>query len=259
MNLSNQANDIEARIGSSPWANHEHVRGYSVMVAPFSSGDLLGLRVWSQSDFGPYVSVWHRSPDGDWSIYSDGSSLETTCSRYWNPAIQHASLTDIDVTWVGPNELRVEMEAPKLVWNMKMSAPLFLRGFNAVSSKLPLWSWKPDILRWGREWIARRLLDMGDIRFSFTMPSGQDTVIMPEEVFFIEDSDAELDGRSLGDPVRLEENPTIGDVPLPTRPTFVLGQAHMRTTDPEEYRRTRERAQQSLASSSTPKPSSGRE
>ncbi|QIO25369.1 hypothetical protein [Haloarcula sp. JP-L23] len=107
--------------------------------------------------------------------------------------------------------------------------------------------------------MAKRLLGMGDPDFSFAMPSGQDTVIMPEEVFFIEDSDAELDGRSLGDPVRLETNPTIGGVPLPTRPTFVLGEAHMETTDPEEYRRTREQAQQAVASSSTATIESGTE
>ena len=251
MNLSNRVSEIEGRIDRSPWADHEFVRGYSVMVAPFSSGDLLGLRVWPQSDFGPYVSVWHRSPDGDWSIYSDGPSLETTCSRYWNPAIQHASLTNIEVTWTGPNELRVEMDEPHLVWTMTISAPLCLKALNAVSSKLPLWSWKPSLLQQGREWMAKRLLGMGNLDFSFTMPSGQDTVIMPEEVFFIEDSDAELDGRSLGDPVRLETNPTIGGIPLPTRPTFVLGEAHMETTDPEEYRRTRAQAQQAVASSST--------
>jgi hypothetical protein len=251
MNFSNKVNSIETRIDRSPWADHEFVRGYSVMVVPFSSGDLLGLRIWLQSDFGPYVSVWHRSPDDDWSIYSDDISLNTTCSRYWNPAIQQASLTDIVVTWTGPNELRVEMEEPHLVWTMRISAPVFLKALNAVSSKLPLWTWKPDLLRRGREWMAERLLGMGDLDFSFTMPSGQNTVIVPEEVFFIEDSDAELDGRSLGGPVRLETNPTIGGVPLPTRPTFVLGEAHMKTTDPEEYRRTREQAQQSVAPPST--------
>jgi hypothetical protein len=251
MNLADRVSEIKHGFGSSPWADHEYVRGYSVMVLPFSSGNLLGLRVWPQSDFGPYVSVWHRSPDGDWSIYSDGPSLEATCARYWNPAIRHASLTSIDISWTGPNELRVEMEEPELVWTMTISAPPLLRGLNAVSSKLPLWSWKLGLLRRGREWMAERLLGMGDLRFSFTMPSGHDAVIMPEEVFFIDESDAELDGHSLGDPVRLQTNPTIGGVPLPTRPTFVLGQAQMETTDPEEYRRTREQARQSVASTRT--------
>jgi len=88
LNLSDRVGGIESRVGRSPWVDHEYVRGYSVTVLPFSAGDLLGLRVWPQSDFGPYASVWHRSPDGEWSMYSDGLSLETTCSRYWNPAIQ---------------------------------------------------------------------------------------------------------------------------------------------------------------------------
>lgn len=252
MNLSERVSKIEPQIGTSPWAEHEYVRGYSVMVLPFSSGDLLALRVWPQSDFGPYVSVWHRSPDGEWSIYSDGSSLEMMCPRYWNSAVQRAELATIDVTWTGPNELRVEMDEPELVWTMTISAPLYIKGLNAMSSLLPLWSWKPALLLRVREWLAKRVLGMGNLRFSFTMPSGHDTVIMPEEVFFIEESEAELNGRSLGGPVRLETNPTIGGVPLPTRPTFVLGQAHMQTVDSEEYRRTREKAHQSLDSASTP-------
>jgi hypothetical protein len=47
------------------------------------------------------------------------------------------------------------------------------------------------------------------------------------------------EGHDLGEPVRLPTNPDIGGIPLPTRPTFVIGQAHARIKDPEEYRRTR--------------------
>lgn len=57
MDLANKANAIEPRTGTSPWPDHEHVRGYAVLMLPFSSGDLLGLRVWPRSDFVPYASV----------------------------------------------------------------------------------------------------------------------------------------------------------------------------------------------------------
>lgn len=234
MHLADRVGEIEAGVGTSPWPDHEYVRGYAVMALPFTSGDLLALRAWRQSTFGPYVSVWHRSPDGDWSIYTDGPSLETTCPRYWSSGVRRSALATIAVTWTGPTEVRVEMDDPALVWTMSMSAPPSLRGLNAMSSVLPLSSWKPAPLRWIREWLAERVLGMGDLRFAFTMPNGQDAVIMPEELFFIDESDAQLNGRSLGAPVRLETNPTIGDVPLPTRPTFALGQAHMRTTAPED-------------------------
>lgn len=242
--LAGKADAIEPRIEESPWADHEYVRGYAVMVLPFSSGHLLALRAWPQSSFGPYVSVWHRPPEGQWSMFVDGPSLETTCPRYWGPVTEQAALASIDVTWTGPNTLHVDVDEPRLVWTMSVSASPLLRKANAVSASLPLWTWKPKPLLWPREWMARRLLHMGDLEFSFRTPSGHDTVIMPEEVYFITKSEAILDGDSLGVPVGLDTNPTIGDVPLPTLPSFVIGQAHMRITDADEYRRTRERVRE---------------
>ena len=240
MELTSELERIEPHVGSSPWPDHEHVRGYAIMALPLSSGHVLGLRVWPENDFAPFVSVWHRTPEGAWSMFSDGPLLEATCPRYWGPAVRKARLARIHLSWTGPNELRVEMEDPPLVWTVSMAAPPFLRVMNAVSGSLPLWSWKPAPLLRVRQWMAGRLLGMGDIRLSFDMPSGQATVIMPERIFFIDASKAVLDGQDLGEPVRLAENPTIGGIPLPARPTFAIGQAHMRIRDHEEYRRTRE-------------------
>jgi hypothetical protein len=133
------------------------------------------------------------------------------------------------------------MDAPRLIWTMTMAAPGGLRFLNRLSALLPLWTWKPSPLLRIREWVARRFLGMGKLRFSFLTPSGQAAVIMPEQLFFIESSKAVLEGEDLGQPTRLSENPTIGGTPLPTRPSFVIGQAHARIKDPEEYRRTRAR------------------
>ena len=57
---------------------------------------------------------------------------------------------------------------------------------------------------------------------------------MPERIFFIDASEAVWEGRDLGDPVWLATNPTIGGVPLPSRPTFVIGQAYARIKDQKE-------------------------
>jgi len=241
MNLASKLQKIEPHVQPSPWAGHEHYRGYGVMVLPFSSGHLLGLRVFPENDFAPYQSVWHRTPAGDWSIYNDGPSLETTCPRWWGPALRYTELTSIELTWTGPNELRVEMERPRLVWTMSMTAPPLLRALNALSAEQPLWTWKPAPLLWIREWIAKQFLAMGDLHFSFVTPSGQQAIIMPEQIFFIDSSEEVLEGDDLGQPVRLDLNPTIGEVPLPKRPTFMIGQAHARIKDPEEYQRTQER------------------
>lgn len=70
MNLANKATAIETQTGISPWRDHEHVRDYTVLELPFSSGHLLGLRVWPQTDFTPWVSVWHRMSEGEWSMFT---------------------------------------------------------------------------------------------------------------------------------------------------------------------------------------------
>ena len=242
MNLAGKAEAIEPGTATSPWPNHEHVRGYAALELPFSSGHPLGLRVWPETDFTPWASVWHRTPGGEWSIFNDGPSLETTCPRYWEPALERAELASIDLTWSGPNELHVAMDEPSLDWTMSMEASSLLRALNALSASMPLRSWRPAPLLWLRERLAKHLLGMGDVRFSFTSASGHEVTIMPQEVYYVDDSEAVLGGIDLGEPVRLEENPAISGVPTPTRPVFVFGQAHMRIRDEAEYRRARERA-----------------
>ena len=241
MNLARKASALAPRTGTSPWDGHEYGRGYAVLMLPFSSGHQLGLRVFPENDFGPYVSVWHRPPGEAWSIYVDGPSLETACPRYWGPVLDTAALTTIDVSWTGPNELRVEMEAPALSWTLSLDAPAALRWTNAVSAALPLRTWKPGPLLRLREWMARRFLGMGAIRLSFTTASGHETVLVAQENYVVEESEATFNGRPLGEPVRLEENPTVGDVLLPKVPSFVFGQAHAKITDHDEYARTRDR------------------
>ena len=239
--LAGKAMSLSPRTATSPWEDHEHGRGYVVLVLPFSSGHQLGLRVFPENDFAPYVSVWHRPPEKSWSVYVDGPSLETTCPRYWGPVLDSAALTTIDVTWTGPSELRIEMEKPELTWMLSIDAPRALRVMNTVSSALPLSLWTPNspMDLWGR--VVPRFLDALGIRFPFTTATDHEAVLMAQETYIIDEAEAVLNGRSLGDPVRLTENPTIGDVPLPPEPYFIFGQVHMRITDREEYVRTKER------------------
>jgi hypothetical protein len=200
MNLSNQLRELEPQVRPSPWSGYEHYKGYSVMVLPFSSGHLLGLRVFPENDFAPYKSVWHRTPAGNWSIYNDGPSLKTTCPRWWGPALEHTELAPIELTWMGPNTIHVEMEHPRLDWTMKMAAPLFLRVLNAMSATIPLWMWKFSLQQRMGEWIAKRLLKMGnDIRFTITTPSEQDAILIPGPQYFIETSEAVVPGGSVFD------------------------------------------------------------
>lgn len=244
VNLAAKATAIEPRTGQSPWADYEYGRGYAVLTLPFDSGHLLGLRVFPENDFAPYVSVWHRSPSGDWAIYVDGPSLETACPRYWEPATQAVAFASIDVRWTGANDLRVEMDTPTLEWTFSMHAPPLLRLLNTVNAHLPLWTWKFALFLRLREWIARSYLNYGDIELSFTTASGHDTVLLARENYLIHSATARIDGDDLGSLVHLDENPTMGDVPLPTAPSFVLGEAYARIVDQTEYQQTKERVRE---------------
>jgi len=241
MNLAGKLKNLRPKICPSPWKGYEHYKGYGVMVLPFSSGHILGLRVFPENDFAPYHSVWHRSPEGEWTIYNDGPSLKTTCPRWWGPALKHAELNQIGIEWTGPNDLRIEMQDPPLIWTMTMAESPLLRMLNPASASMPLHSWRGATSLRLREWMARHMMGMGNLRFSFLTPSGQQAIIMPQQSFYITGSRANLKGLDLGHPVHLKINPTIGNIALPRRPVFMVGQAHAKIKNTDEYHSSRNR------------------
>lgn len=132
------------------------------------------------------------------------------------------------------------MADPALEWTLSMAAPPFLRLLNAVEAALPLWTWRVGALRRFREAVARYYLGYGAIDLAFTAASGHDVVLLARRNYRIETAAATLEGRSLGEPTTLEENPTIAGVRLPTVPSFVFGQAQAAIQDRASYERLRE-------------------
>ena len=65
----------------------DDVAGFVVVGQPFASGDLLCLRRFPASTFGPgYVSVWHRALDGRWTVYTS-IAPEQSCPRFVGAAV----------------------------------------------------------------------------------------------------------------------------------------------------------------------------
>ncbi len=239
MNLAEKLQKQPPHVRPSTWDGYEHFKGYTVMMLPLSSGYLLGLRMFPENDFAPYKSVWMCTPDGEWSIYNDGPSLKTTCPRWWGPALKHAELLPIELTWTASNELHVRMESPHLEWRMQMQASPPLRFLNVLLDSVSLEQWRSARFRQIQEYFSKRFLGMGDLKFAFVTPSGQETITIPKQIYFITSAKVEFNGRDLGHPVKLEQNPTIGQVPLPVRPVFMVGEAHATINNPVEYERTR--------------------
>lgn len=210
---------------ASPWPGHEHVRGWGVFALPFTTGHVLALRVFPQSDFGPYRTVWHRNPAGDWSIFVDGPRLDTACPRYYGDACKVTRHAKIAVDWTGPTSFTVTVDDPQLHWTVETNETRVLRIMNAVGRRAPRWTWRPRALVKLRELTARRLLDVGEVRLCGTMPSGHVGTLMPRRMYLITESTAVLDGSDLGAPCRLDEVPRIGDVTLPARGVVGVGEA----------------------------------
>ena len=221
------------------WPEHEYARGWGIFGLPFDSGHVLALRVFPQNDFAAYRTVWHRTPAGAWSIFVDGPRLDTACPRYYGPACTVVAQTRIDVQWMAPAALRITMDEPALTWSVVASTTPVLRALNAVSPRLPLWTWKRPSLVRARELIAQRMLGLGTVRMHGVMPSGHVGTLMPQRMYFINDAAATLYGRDLGRPERSTRTPHIGGVTLPARGVLAVGQAAWQILDPAEYQRTR--------------------
>ena len=103
---------------------------------------------------------------------------------------------------------------------------------------MPFWTWKYPVLLKLRERMAQQL-GIGKIKLAGYMPSGHFGILMPKRMYFIHRTQVKLDGINLGKPVVLKTNPLIGEVPLPARGIFAIGEAHWEIENFDEYRRTR--------------------
>lgn len=232
---------IDPGMGEAPWPDHEYVRGWGVFGLPFASGHVLALRVFPQSSFGPYRTLWHRDPEARWSIYADAARVEHACPRYYGPACEYFGAARIDLEWTGPYTLHVTMDEPAVDWTVAAARSPLMALLNPLSAAMPLSSWRPRALVRARERLAQAL-GMGRLQMSGVMPSGHSGLLMPQRMYFVHESRAVLDGVHLGTPTRLRENPVIGGVPLPARGVLAIGQAMWPIRDRDEFDSARREA-----------------
>ena len=231
LDLATRLQDLPELQGEPPWPGHEYVRGWGVFGLPFDSGHVLALRVFPENDFSPYRTLWHRDPQGRWSIYVDGQSVDTACPRYYGQACAHVGYAQIQLERTGPASLRVTVDEPALDWTLTAHQTPVLRAMNTISPRLPLSTWRSARLVRAREAIARRALGLGEIRMTGAMPSGHAGILMPQRMYFIDETTAVLDGVDLGRATRVSPNPLIGQVPLPARGVLAIGQGAWQIPD----------------------------
>ena len=204
-------------------SGRDELRGYAVISLPFTSGHVLCLRCWPASSFGPgYQSVWHRAPDGAWTVYHSVAP-ELSCPRFVGAAISHAVQTPIEVEWTGPRRLQVRVEEAQLVWEIELGATPVTRTMNAVMSLLPAAFFRSNAVLSLMSAMSTVMFSAGRFAMRGTFPNHQWFQVAPRKVWMVVASAASFGERDLGPIGPLAAQPSVGDVPLPQRGVFMVG------------------------------------
>jgi hypothetical protein len=203
-----------------PDGRDERVTGYGVIGLPFTSGHYLAMRDFVASSFGPaYSSVWHRDPDGNWSLYST-TPPEQSCSRFIGAALAHPPVTvPIDVTWLGDSQLRIYID-DVLDWTMQLASTPATRMVTAMSQRMPAAAWRNRAVLAAMGRAAGLMLSAGRMRLAGDMPDGQDFVTAPRRIWSIRSSSALVRGEDIGPLGPLARQDRVGDFWLPQRGIF---------------------------------------
>jgi hypothetical protein len=218
-----------------PSGDDERFVGFGIMGLPFASGHYLAMRQMPATTYSPpYVSVWHRDPSCNWTFYATTPGQQS-CARYFSSATPNDAVQcDIDVTWTGPRTFLVEIPG-RLEWTVELQSTRATRLMGKISGRLSESAWTNPVMlhRLGR--VARRTLDVGDVKLTGRAPNGQCYSMAPKQVWLAADSQAVLNGRDLGPSGPLLRQARLGDFRMPQRGIGMVGSGHFETFDPDRH------------------------
>jgi hypothetical protein len=206
-----------------PRPGRDDVAGFGVVGLPFTSGDVLALRRFPASSFGPgYDSVWHRTPEGEWTIYTT-IAPELSCPRFYGAAIAHTFTTPVEIEWKGPFELAVRVPAADLRWDMRLASTPVTRLMNVMLALMPAALFRSDLVLSMMSAMSTALLAAGRFRLRGRVPNLQWYQAGPRRIWTIPEASATIGGRALGPLGPLAEQASLGDFALPQRGLLMLG------------------------------------
>jgi hypothetical protein len=204
-------------------AARDDVAGYAVIGLPFQSGDLLCLRRFPASTFGPgYVSVWHRSAEGSWTVYTS-IAPEQSCPRFIGSAVSRVLETPIEVDWMGPSDMAVRVPAAELDWTMTISSTAVTGTINVMMAFMPAPLFYSNLVLSMMSFISTTMLGAGRLLLHGRMPNRQWFQAGPRRVWMVPEARATIAGRDLGRPAPLAIQAELDGVPLPQRGVLMMG------------------------------------
>lgn len=214
----------------------DEVSGFVVVAQPFASGDLLCLRRFPSSTFGPgYTSLWHRSAAGSWTVYTSVAP-EVSCPRFIGAAVSRiVSNTPIHVDWTGPSELTVEVPDADLRWELTVVGTPVTRTMNVMMSLMPAVLFRTLAAQWMMSLMSTAMLAAGRLRLFGHVPNHQWYVSSPRRIWRIANAKAMIDQRDLGRPMPLAHQASLGQIPMAQCGILIVGVFSFETYDPTRH------------------------
>lgn len=200
------------------------------MGLPFASGHYLGLRDFVATSVGPaYRAIWHRDPEGRWTIHTTGPA-ELTCPRYFGSVAAAVHAPRIEVSWRDDHTFEVAL-GDELRWRVELGATPATRVMTGMGGALPEAGWNSNAVLATMGPMARSMLRTGRIRLCGATPNGPRFRAAPLQVWRVVGSTATYRGLDLGVPAPLDEQVRLGDFWLPQRGVFFVGRARFTSPD----------------------------
>jgi hypothetical protein len=171
-----------------PDGSGDRYAGYAILDVRFAGGDILALRRFPVASIGiGYTSVWHRSAEGEWTLFADVPRTQG-CGRYFAGLFSHTVVAPIRIDWRGPRSLVVEVQGGQLLkWRLDLASSAATTVFNAAAGCLSPASRIVDLA-----------LKVSGLRLADHIPDGIRLHALPEAVWAVNASRARLRCRDLG-------------------------------------------------------------
>lgn len=243
MNLNRDASssapaEIMRRAPSQPpraRPGRDDVAGFAVIGLPFASGDLLCLRRFPATTFGPgYTSVWHRSSAGMWTVYTS-IAPELSCPRFIGAAISKAVETPIEIEWTGASSLEVRVPAADLRWSMHVASTPVTRLMNLMMALMPATLFRSNLVLSMMSLMSTVMLAAGRFRLWGQVPNRQWFQAGPRRLWMVPEARAAIAGRDLGAPGPLAVQASMGEIPFPQRGVLMMGAFSFEAYAPDRH------------------------
>ncbi len=140
-----------------PGGSGERYLGYGILGVAFASGDLLALRRFPVASSGcGYTALWHRSPDGAWTFYTD-ATCDQGCTSHFAPALDRLAVAPIRLEWTDPWTLSIGVDGGReIAWTVSVASSWRTRLLTALAAAAPAALWaRPARAGAGRRGHAR--------------------------------------------------------------------------------------------------------